>query len=1349
MRSHPAFLSLGRLFALLLAFLLVNNINNIGSAQEPQAEAETIDQIKATFQQPGRDYSSGPLWTWNDLLTEEQIRSTLQDMAAQHVKQVWVHPRPGLMTPYLGDDWFRMWEISLDEAEKLDMNVWIYDENSYPSGFAGGFVPEAMPDSRGKGLHIQRAKNLDSVSEEIWYVYKIAKAEDGAESFENVTAWAKEQGNLPEGEWLVGRIQLAGSGGWFGGWWYVDLLKKGVTEKFIEITMEPYRQRFEEHFGKRLPGWFTDEPHLQTAGGLTWNEEIPVVFEQKFGYSLIDNIPSLTQEVGDWKKVRHNYQQVLLDLFIDRWAKPCFEYCEKHNLEFTGHYWEHGWPGASHGPDNMAMYAWHQRPAIDILMNQYNEGVNAQFGNARSVKELSSVANQMGYKRTLSETYGAGGWELRFEDMKRIADWQYALGVNTTNEHLSYVTIRGARKRDHPQSFSYHASWWDAYHVMADYHTRLSYALTRGEQINHVLVIEPTTTAWMYQGSPHLGKIGNDFQNMVNQLEAWQCEYDLGSEDIIARHGKIENGKFVVNKRAYDLVILPPNMENINGKVFELLREFSQQTRTKWNVKLFEPDGSESFSINNNTILCLDIPQRIDGKLSEEPQKLLSPRAFSQSRESRTLSYMGAVASRLAIIGNIKFLDEDHSPPENGWKKIQLTTREKFFHHRRILEDGELLFLCNTDIQNNAVGAISCQRDVWYVEQWDLLSGEVRAYPSRSTTSTFPGYGASNGTSSVGRTIREISVQYDIPPCGSLLLFLSNKPVEGQAQPSLVKKAYQPLGEAKVKRLEPNVLTLDYVDVNIGGELRENVYTYEANRWIWQKHGFPKNPWDNEVQFKDQLITKTFPNDSGFSATYKFTLSDQVPHPLYIVIERPDLYAITCNGKPVSAKEGDWWLDKSFGKVDLSTAAKIGANEVTVTARPMTMWHELEAAYLIGDFSLESAEKGFNVRAPKALTMLPRDDIDDIHTGDLERVSWLTSGIGFAPNSDLKDDREPHIVFDLGGEKLVTSMKIWNYNENNLTKRGVRQLKVYASKTPTLPPKEEGERPRGGRGGQQAERTHVLIGEYNLREGSGDGPQTFVFDARVVDRLCKFLVFEIVSNHNNVTYPIAEPKEGEEPQKFDDNAFVGLAEVKVFHQYQTGGIHEVKPLVVSKVSSELINRTHERSAKHIVDGSGLIRSERGWNQQGMPFYADGVAYTQTFDLGNVEMVTRTYTVSNPHTEQLNTVSMTRPRSRYVVSLGKWYGSVAKVIVNGNEARYIGFAPWECDISKHVKQGRNEISVIVTGTPKNLLGPHHGGAVRGTAWPGMFMNGPKDGPPAGRNYDVIGYGMFEPFVVLEK
>ncbi len=115
-------------------------------------------QSAGGIRQAGAEYAPAPLWVWNDLLTEDEVRSTLHDMADQKVMQVFVHPRPGLMTPYLSDAWFQMWKVALEEGKKLGMLVWIYDENSYPSGFAGGFVPELMPESRGRGLSVREVE---------------------------------------------------------------------------------------------------------------------------------------------------------------------------------------------------------------------------------------------------------------------------------------------------------------------------------------------------------------------------------------------------------------------------------------------------------------------------------------------------------------------------------------------------------------------------------------------------------------------------------------------------------------------------------------------------------------------------------------------------------------------------------------------------------------------------------------------------------------------------------------------------------------------------------------------------------------------------------------------------------------------------------------------------------------------------------------------------------------------------------------------------------------------------------------------------------------------------------------
>jgi len=995
------------------------------------AVATASAEAKVLFASPTREFATAPLWVWNDNLTDAQITGTLRDLAGQGVKQVFVHPRPGLMTPYLSAEWFRLWKLALDEAETLDMNVWIYDENSYPSGFAGGFVPDAMPESRGRGLVLKEAAEppADALA-----VYALADT-----GYEDVTAKARA-GGLPKGTYLVAAVVRAKDSPWHGGKCYVDLLYPGVTEKFLEVTLGAYRREVGDRFGKRIPGIFTDEPNLRPAGGLPWTDDLPAQFETRWGYSLMAHLPALAKPLGDWKRVRHDYYRLLLERFIARWGKPYYDACEKAGIAFTGHYWEHEWPNCNGVPDNMAMSAWQQMPGIDCLMNQYREDVHAQFGNVRAVREVASLANQLGRTRVLCEAYGAGGWDLRFEDMKRIADWLLVLGVNLLDEHLSYVTIRGARKRDHPQSFSYHEPWWQAYHVRAAYNARLCAALTRGEQVNPVLVLEPTPTAWMLQGTPELKPLGDRFQALLVALEQAQVEYDLGCEETMAQHGSAAAGAATVGRRTYRTVVVPPMTETVYGKTMDLL---------------------ESVAKGGGTVLCCgDPPARVDGRPSDRGAAAAKAAGWKRVEAEAVPGLLaGAAGDGFAI-------------------RRAANDKGILFHHRRRLADGELLFLVNTSITDPSAGTVVSPMKG--VERWDPYTGKIEAEAFKATAGG-------------------VEMAFELPPCGSRLVFLSKERREPEPAAGGKVTRIPQAGETKAALCDANVLTLDYVDIEAGGETKSGVYFYAANRFAFQKNGLDRNPWDSAVQFRDEILKKEFPAEGGFTVTYRFTVEEKAPSLLQAVVERPDLYEIRVNGVPVLPQPNAWWLDQAFGVLDLSREVRVGGNAVVLKAKRLNSYHEIEPIYLRGGFGLKPVESGF----------------------------------ALVPNDEL-------------------------------------QL----------------------------------------------GP---------------------------------------------------------------------------------------------------------WGEQGFPFYSGGVRYTQTFEIPRV-------------------------RGRYRVELPAWYGSVAEVSVNGAPAGLIESAPWELDVTGHLKPGKNEIHVTVYGTLKNLLGPHHNGPGLGTAWPRMFQKGPASGPPPGETYATVQYGLFKPFVL---
>lgn len=882
---------------------------------------QLLDDYQKTadlFKNPPAEYTTAPFWVWDGQVTQKTIDDQLAEYRQNGIMQLIIHPRPGLITPYLTDEWFNLVKYATARAKAMGMKLWLYDENSYPSGFAGGNVPAQMPEAAAVMMQRIITTRPDTLKQTIVQLFR-----QNGDKYLPIDSVNPSQNYTCQAFVLIPSYKS----GWFGGYSYVDIMQKKVTDEFLDLTIGGYQKYIGDEFGKTIKGIFTDEPNISAMGGGNILDYTPALFDafrQKYGYDLRTSLPSLFEETGNWRKVRHDYYSALLELFIDNWAKPYSERCDEDKISMTGHYWDHDWPKPTGVPDNMALTAYTQVPGIDVLMNNWYGGFSGQFGNNRIVRELASVANQLGRKRTLSETYGASGWDLNFKDMKRIGDWEYTLGVNLMNQHLSYMSMAGARKRDHPLAFSWADPWWPDYKLMNDYFTRLSVALSQGRQENKILVIEPTTSAWMYftpAWSPapanaaikeaSFDGILNNFHQFIDSLENWQVEYDLGCEDIIRNHGTVKKGKICVGLSSYSLVILPPALENLDERTTQLLREFLES-------------GGKVLSTGN-------IPAYVEGASSAKLMDLAS---------NYSKQWIKAETIRLQDIQSLLTPDV---------KFIQTESNGFVFHQRRQLQDAQLLFVTNIHDSREAKGTISLRGKS--AEEWDPFTGTIKPYPFTVNE-------------------EELTVGYSLPAGGSLLLCIrpvSRESIKSQAQ----QETPVPLTSAlEVNRKSPNVLVIDFCDLNIKGTSTKEMYVYQANTQAYKAYGFDRDPWDNAVQYQSEILKRdTFPAGSGFTADYWLNIGKGVNlDGMKLVAERPGIFKVSVNGKTV-VPTGETWLDKDFAVYSLDSVLKEGKNKITLSTHPFSIFSELEAIYVLGNFSLKPEKAGFSLAPPKTLQL--------------------------------------------------------------------------------------------------------------------------------------------------------------------------------------------------------------------------------------------------------------------------------------------------------------------------------------------------------------------------------------------
>ena len=635
-----------------------------------------MDKLLKEFKNPPAAYRGKPFWCWNGQLEGEELERQLEVFEKMGMGGAFCHSRVGLRTEYLSDEWFELINRCAAKGKRDGMEMWLYDEDRYPSGTAGGMVTE----NRELGIHylrLNKAQGEFKFSEEVISAFILEFKEGKIARKERIFADAA----VPAGcEIWYFTSEIMNSGSFYNGNPYADNANPETVERFIELTHKRYVEKCGDYIKDgTIKGIFTDEPHHGgVMNGFAISNEngthlVPLPkdlfkhFKAEYGYELEDYLPEIYAfDIQDRaEQVKWHYMLLLQKLFLENFLGKLRDYCHENGLLLTGHVLHEDCLSAQAVMQGSVMrcYEYMDRPGVDVLWEENRE--------YQIVKQLSSAARQLEKPWLLSELYGCTGWQSNFASYKAMGDWQALLGINMRCQHLSFYTMQGESKRDYPASIFFQSAWWDKFSAVEDYFSRIN-VLSMGKPICSTLVINPVESVytrihpgWAVMLSPldeQVCKMEGEYRALFYMLIENNIDFDYGDEDMMSRLSSVNNGVLSVGAGRYDTVIIPPCL-TLRSSTFGLLEEFAAQ--------------------GGKIILMGDMPQRENALKSNRIDQLKGERIPFDERE---------LISRLP------------APPvrvkQDGKKAGQILSRVTQ------IEDRLFVYLINND-RNNQVGPVT------------------------------------------------------------------------------------------------------------------------------------------------------------------------------------------------------------------------------------------------------------------------------------------------------------------------------------------------------------------------------------------------------------------------------------------------------------------------------------------------------------------------------------------------------------------------------------------------------------------------------------------------------------------
>lgn len=494
-------------------------------------------------------YKPISFWSWNEAMNEAEVRWQVREFKDKGFGGFFIHSRAGRLISYMGKEWMQACAAAVDEAEKVGLYAWLYDEDGWPSGFGGGLVNGCGEEYCSKKLRFSTGVPTEEGAR-ILAVYH----RNEAGSFERTDIEAATDADI----YCYYALNP----------YYVDTMDKKVTEKFIEVTHEVYKKHLERYFGNTIKGIFTDEPQL--SDNPCWSPVLIEKYREKYQRDLLDELYLLYIDGKGYRAFRYRFWSCVNELFRDNYVIPINEWCESNDLLMTGHFGceEQLCEQALANGGVMPLYQHMGLPGIDHLGNRYAPAI--------LMKQVTSVAHRRNVPYVLSESFGCAGWDVRFKELLGIAGWQAVFGVNQLCTHLSAYSITGRRKRDYPAFFSYQEPWWEDTGILFGAIEKLNRIIGTSTRETEVAVIHPMGSLWCEACVCDRFRnrfLTAQFRELVDNLLDIHIDFDLLDEGEM-ENITLEGNTLCAGVLAYTVIIVPEST-TLSAATVRTLKDFS------------------------------------------------------------------------------------------------------------------------------------------------------------------------------------------------------------------------------------------------------------------------------------------------------------------------------------------------------------------------------------------------------------------------------------------------------------------------------------------------------------------------------------------------------------------------------------------------------------------------------------------------------------------------------------------------------------------------------------------------------------------------------------------------------